>query len=174
VLFLAAAAFVLSYDVLRALALENGVNPRLAWLWPLTLDAFMLAASLAVLRGHLNGEGTWYAWALVFVFSAASVAFNVVHARNGFLSRAIFALPPAVVFLAFHLLMRMVERSVSRSQRDREREAALAERRRAAAERKANAPDPLPFKCGAPGCDRAFASQQALAGHQRAHNEREG
>jgi hypothetical protein len=51
VTFLAASAFVLSYDVLRQIAQENGVNPALACLWPLTLDAVMIAASLAVLRG---------------------------------------------------------------------------------------------------------------------------
>lgn len=105
VLFLAGAAFVLSYDALHALALDNQVKPGLAWLWPLTLDAVMIAASLAVLRASLNNEAKVYPWFLVGAFTVASIAFNVVHAPDVLLARAIFALPPAVVFLAFELLM---------------------------------------------------------------------
>ena len=102
-LFLAGAAFVLSYDTLRDLALGNGVKPGL--LWPLMLDAFMIAASLAVLRANLYAERSWYPWVLVGAFTLAPITFNVVHAVDALLPQAIAALPPAVVFLAFELLM---------------------------------------------------------------------
>lgn len=116
VLFLAAAAFVLSYDALLDLALANGIKPGLAWLWPLTLDAVMIAASLAVLRASLNNEGKLYQWSLVGAFTAASIAFNVVHAPATLLARAIFALPPLVVFLAFELLMKQTGEAVTKRQ----------------------------------------------------------
>lgn len=114
VLFLASAAFVLSYDALHALALEKGIKPGLAWLWPLTLDAFMISASLSVLRASLNDEGKVYPWALVGAFTVASIAFNVLHAPADLLARAIFALPPAVVFLSFELLMGQTAAAVKR------------------------------------------------------------
>lgn len=114
VLFLAGAAFVLSYDALHGLALDNGIKPSLAWLWPLTLDAFMIAASLAVLRASLNSEGKVYQWTLVGAFTLASIAFNVVHAPTTLLARSIFALPPLVVFLAFELLMKQTGAMVKR------------------------------------------------------------
>lgn len=115
VLFLAAAAFVLSYDALLGLALANGIKPGLAWLWPLTLDAVMIAASLAVLRASLNAEGKVYQWGLVGAFTGASIAFNVVHAPATLLARSIFALPPLVVFLGFELLMKQTGATVKRN-----------------------------------------------------------
>jgi hypothetical protein len=114
VLFLAGAAFILSYDALHALAQANGVKRDLAWLWPLTLDAFMIASSLAVLRASLNRERTWYPWILVGLFTLASIAFNVLHAPETWLARAVFALPPAVVFLSFELLMGQTGAAVKR------------------------------------------------------------
>lgn len=114
VLFLAGAAFVLSYDALYALALANGIRPSLSWLWPLTLDAFMIAASLAVLRASLNQERTAYPWLLVGAFTLASITFNAIHAPGNWLARAIFMLPPAVVFLSFELLMSQTKATVKR------------------------------------------------------------
>lgn len=132
VLFLAAAAFVLSYDALHRLAIEAGQPVTLAWLWPLSLDAMMVAASLSVLRNAMAGESARYAWALVAAFSVASIAFNVIHAGESWLARAVFALPPAVVFLSVELLsaqlwsnhrragasatLREIERAIARAQ----------------------------------------------------------
>ncbi len=115
VLFLAGAAFILSYEALRDLAEHNGITPALAWLWPLMLDAVMIAASLSVLRGNLYQERTWYPWALVGVFTLASIVFNVVHADATPIARAVALLPPAVVFLAFELLMAQVKATAKRS-----------------------------------------------------------
>jgi len=114
VAFLAGSAFVLSYDALYHLALANGITPGLAWLWPLTLDAVMIAASLAVLRNSLIAERTWYQWGLVGAFTLLSVTFNTVHAPGSWLARGIFALPPLVVFLAFELLVSQIKSAVRR------------------------------------------------------------
>jgi hypothetical protein len=114
VTFLAGAAFVLSYDALYRLALANGITPWLAWLWPLCLDAFMVSASLAVLRNSLVSERTWYQWILVGAFTILSVSFNAIHAPDTWLARAVFAIPPAVVFLAFELLVSQVKSAVKR------------------------------------------------------------
>jgi hypothetical protein len=115
VLFLAGAAFVLSYEALRDLAEHNGIRADLAWLWPLMLDAVMIAASLSVLRANLYAERSWYPWGLVGVFTLASIAFNVVHANATLTARAVALLPPAVVFLAFELLMGQIKATVKRS-----------------------------------------------------------
>ncbi|MBN1891037.1 MAG: DUF2637 domain-containing protein [Thermoflexales bacterium] len=113
--FLAASAFVLSYDALHQVALANGITPKLAWLWPLTLDAVMIAASLAVLRNSLNGERAVYAWMLVGVFTVLSITFNTLHAPDTWLARGVFALPPAVVFLSFELLVSQVKSAIKRA-----------------------------------------------------------
>lgn len=47
--FLAMGAFVLSFDALRDLALRAGVRESLAWLWPITVDATIGQATLALL-----------------------------------------------------------------------------------------------------------------------------
>lgn len=114
VLFLSASAFILSYDALYRLALANGITHSLAWLWPLCLDAFMVSASLAVLRNSLVSERTWYQWVLVGAFTILSISFNAIHAPSTWLARGIFALPPLVVFLAFELLVSQIKSAVSR------------------------------------------------------------
>ncbi len=115
VFFLAASAFVLSYDALYQVALANGITPKLAWLWPLTLDAVMIAASLAVLRNSLNGEQARYAWVLVGIFTVLSITFNTLHAPDTWLARGVFALPPAVVFLSFELFVSQVKSAIKRA-----------------------------------------------------------
>jgi len=114
VFFLAVSAFVLSYDALYRLALANGITPALAWLWPLCLDAFMVSASLAVLRNSLVSERTWYQWVLVGLFTILSISFNAIHAPDTWLARGIFALPPLVVFLSFELLVSQIRSAVRR------------------------------------------------------------
>ena len=114
IFFLAVSSFVLSYDALYRLALANGITPWLAWLWPLCLDAFMVSASLAVLRNSLVSERTWYQWVLVGIFTILSISFNAIHAPDTWLARSIFAIPPLVVFLAFELLVSQVKSAVRR------------------------------------------------------------
>jgi hypothetical protein len=114
VIFLALAAFVLSYDALRALAAVNGINHRLAYLWPLTLDGFIIVASLSVLRNSLLAERTLYAWLLIVGFSLASIGFNILHAPGNLTAQAIAAVPPLALLLSFELLMSQLKSEVRR------------------------------------------------------------
>jgi len=114
VLALAVAAFVLSYDALRGLAADNGVSLRLAWIWPFVIDGFLIVASLSVLRNGLLGERALYQWALVALFTAASIAFNIAHAPEDLLARVMGATPPVALALAFELLMGQVKSEVGR------------------------------------------------------------
>lgn len=54
-LLLAVAAFVLSFDALRDLAIRAGVREQLSWLWPIAVDATIAQATMALLS--LSGAG---------------------------------------------------------------------------------------------------------------------
>jgi hypothetical protein len=111
VLGIGAAAFLLSYDALHSLAVASGVRPRLARIWPGVLDGFIVVATLTVVAAKRARQPTWYPWALVALFSAASVAFNILHALDKYLTAArwvgplVFAMPPLALVLATHLLL---------------------------------------------------------------------
>jgi hypothetical protein len=111
VLGIGAAAFVLSYDALHSLALASGVRPGLARIWPGVLDGFIVVATLTVVAAKRASRPTWYPWTLVVLFSAASVAFNILHAIDqtlapvGWVAALVFAMPPVALVLATHLLL---------------------------------------------------------------------
>jgi Protein of unknown function (DUF2637) len=111
VLGIGAAAFLLSYDALHSLALASGVRPGLARIWPGVLDGFIVIATLTVVAAKRARQPTWYPWALVVLFAAASVAFNILHALDRYLVAArwvrplVFAMPPIALVLATHLLL---------------------------------------------------------------------
>jgi hypothetical protein len=111
VLGIGAAAFLLSYDALHSLAVASGVRPSLARIWPGVLDGFIVVATLTVVAAKRARQPTWYPWALVALFSAASVAFNILHALDRYLAAArwvgplVFAMPPLALVLATHLLL---------------------------------------------------------------------
>jgi hypothetical protein len=111
VLGIGAAAFLLSYDALHSLALASGVRPGLARIWPGVLDGFIVVATLTVVAAKRASRPTWYPWALVVLFSAASVAFNILHALDealaaaGWVAALVFAMPPVALVLATHLLL---------------------------------------------------------------------
>lgn len=46
--FLAAGAFVLSFEALRDLAVRNGIPEQLAWIWPMIIDVTIAQATLAL------------------------------------------------------------------------------------------------------------------------------
>jgi hypothetical protein len=111
VLGIGAAAFLLSYDALHSLALASGVRPGLARIWPGVLDGFIVIATLTVVTAKRARQPTWYPWGLVALFSAASVAFNILHALDRYLTAArwvrplVFAMPPVALVLTTHLLL---------------------------------------------------------------------
>lgn len=62
VALLAAAAFWLSFDALRHLAAQNGIEAGMAWLYPAIIDGAIIIFSLSVLQTSLNKEKATYPW----------------------------------------------------------------------------------------------------------------
>ena len=155
VLGIGAAAFLLSYDALHSLALASGVRPGLARIWPGVLDGFIVVATLTVVAAKRASRPTWYPWALVVLFSAASVAFNILHAvdqaltRAGWVAALVFAMPPVALVLATHLLL---QQGVWRRQHARAATAAgeATARRWNSAERRRDGRDPQPRGLASP------------------------
>jgi hypothetical protein len=108
VVLLALGSFVLSYDALHQLAVDNHVPRPLAWIWPLIVDGFIITASLAVLHATLTSRPATYPWLLVLAFSGTSVVFNVLHAPPTVVARLVAAIPPLTLVLSFELLMRQL------------------------------------------------------------------
>lgn len=109
VLFLAASGFWLSFDALTALAIEVGIEPERAWLYPAIIDGAVIIFSLNVLRTNLAQEKPTYAWVLVSVFTLLSIVLNVIHAEQHVLARVFGAIPPIALFLSFELLMSQIK-----------------------------------------------------------------
>jgi hypothetical protein len=110
VLVLGGAAFVLSYDTLYRLALRIGFPDRLAWLWPLIIDGFIVYASDEALHRARTCK-RWqaaYAWLLVLCATGGSAAFQVATAPPTTLSRIGHAVPPVALLLAFEIRRRRV------------------------------------------------------------------
>ena len=111
---LAIAAFALSFDALRNLAITTGAipNPEQAWLFPVLLDGGVVVFSLAALRASLTGSDRRWYMTLVVVVTLLSVAFNVAHATRGILSSVMAGMPPLLLFMAFESLMRQIQDSL--------------------------------------------------------------
>src|SRR5215831_6740057 len=130
VVLLAAAAFVLSYPGIHSVALQAGVSPKLAKLYPVIFDAMLVIAGAAALA--LRGAGWWartYAWVSLVVLLAAVATGDAVHAMGTALpaqpTRAAVAITPWVlVLLAFGLLLAMLRHF--RKTRAQARRAAVA------------------------------------------------
>jgi hypothetical protein len=109
VLAIAALAYVVSFEAIRAFAVETAAFPaELAWSAPLLVDSFTTAASLVILWRYLRGDSwraPWYAWSLVALATAVSVALNVAHAPERLAAQLFAALPPVALLGALELLM---------------------------------------------------------------------
>jgi hypothetical protein len=109
VLAIAALAYVVSFEAMRAFAVETAAfPPELAWSAPLLVDSFTTAASLVILWRYLRGDAwrdPWYAWTLVGAATAVSVALNVAHAPDRLAAQLFAALPPVALLGALELLM---------------------------------------------------------------------
>jgi len=81
-LFLAALAFTLSFDALRALAIEIGVHPSRAWMAPVAIDVAQAAATAGYVIFRVSGNYNYarvYCMALAIVTVALSVVGNAYH-----------------------------------------------------------------------------------------------
>ncbi|NUS74907.1 MAG: DUF2637 domain-containing protein [Streptomyces sp.] len=114
---LTAAAFWLSYAHLAEVALAHGMEDKVvrAWAWPATLDLFIVAGELLMLRAALAGEVDGWAIGLTVVGSGSSIALNVagVGAAAGTLDYVVAAVPPTAALLAFGALMRQIHQALA-------------------------------------------------------------
>jgi len=120
VILLAAAAFVLSYSGIHAVALSAGVSPRLARLYPLIFDAMLVVACSAVLALRTAGlPSRCYAWLSLLTLLAAVAAADAVNAIGTKLphrptAAVIAVIPWALVLIGFGLLLTMLRHARKR------------------------------------------------------------
>jgi len=120
VILLAAAAFVLSYSGIHAVALSAGVSPRLARLYPLIFDAMLVVACSAVLALRTAGlPSRCYAWLSLLTLLAAVAAADAVNAIGTKLphrpaAAVIAVIPWALVLSGFGLLLTMLRHARKR------------------------------------------------------------
>lgn len=87
-------AGILSWEGLHRLALDAGINPRLAWGVPLVIDGTVVAGLLGTLAGTLSGTGIRYPLALVMLGASASVAGNIAAAPATTVGRTVAVAAP--------------------------------------------------------------------------------
>ncbi|MGI5393662.1 MULTISPECIES: DUF2637 domain-containing protein [Streptomyces] len=120
-------AFWLSYAHLADVAGQHGLGatPIRRWAWPATLDAFIVAGELLMLRAALRRTTDPWAIAVTAAGSVGSIALNVagVSGVNGtgdarsvpLLDYVVAAVPPAAAMVAFGVLMRQIHQLVALS-----------------------------------------------------------
>ncbi|WP_326670776.1 DUF2637 domain-containing protein [Streptomyces sp. NBC_01257] len=121
---LTAGAFWLSYAHLADVAGQHGLGASRIrrWAWPATLDAFIVAGELLMLRAALRRDTDPWAIAVTAAGSVGSIALNVAgvsgtdNARSApFLDYVVAAVPPAAAMVAFGVLMRQIHQLVAPS-----------------------------------------------------------
>lgn len=119
---IAVGAFVLSFASLTDLAARSGINPNLAWIWPIIVDGLIVAATVAIVALAGHGRKTLaYPWALLGLGAVVSTAANAVHAIvsvhqvNGgvppVVSAIMAAMPPVVLLAITHLTVLLVQKA---------------------------------------------------------------
>ncbi|MFD7482524.1 DUF2637 domain-containing protein [Streptomyces mirabilis] len=122
IIALTAGGFWLSYAHLAEVAGQHGLkgSPVRQWAWPATLDAFIVAGELLMLRAGLRRVPDWWAIGLTATGSVGSIALNVAGvSRTGnaadvpLLDYVVAAVPPTAALLAFGVLMRQIHQLVA-------------------------------------------------------------
>lgn len=121
VLVLVVFAFILSFDAIERLAVDMGIDGRIAGLLPLMIDGTIFVASLQYIRAVMYGEDYKFSVFLIVMGSLFSVAFNLGHsfidagvpvwAMNGLVHLAV----PLFLALVIHQLTEQVKSVVTRS-----------------------------------------------------------
>lgn len=118
---LTAGGFWLSYAHLAQVAGQHGLknSPIRQWAWPATLDAFIVAGELLMLRAGLRQVTDLWAIAVTAIGSGGSIALNVAGVSGTgnpgtvpVLDYVVAAVPPAAAMVAFGVLMRQVHQLV--------------------------------------------------------------
>ena len=104
VMLVALAAFLFSYTGIRQIALQAGVSPGLARLYPLMFDAMLIVTCSAVLATRTAGWGTKsYVWVCLMLVVAAVAVGDALYATGihltGQAARATIAVVPWVLLL---------------------------------------------------------------------------
>ncbi|ORT54725.1 DUF2637 domain-containing protein [Streptomyces sp. CB03238] len=114
--------FWLSYAHLAEVAGQHGLgrSPARQWAWPATLDAFIVAGELLMLRAGLRRVTDGWAIALTATGSVGSIALNVAGVYGTrqadtvpLLDYVVAAVPPTAALLAFGVLMRQIHQLVA-------------------------------------------------------------
>ncbi|MFI5744383.1 DUF2637 domain-containing protein [Streptomyces sp. NPDC051644] len=123
IIALTAGGFWLSYAHLAQVAGQHGLgnSPVRQWAWPATLDAFIVAGELLMLRAGLRRMTDGWAIALTATGSTGSIALNVAGVSGTgsastvpLLDYVVAAVPPTAALLAFGVLMRQIHQLVDR------------------------------------------------------------
>jgi hypothetical protein len=114
VLVLAAAAFVLSYSGIHAVAQQAGISATLARGYPVIFDALLVIACAAVLslRGA-GGVSRFYAWLSLVVLLGATAGADALHSTGTVVPHRTAALVAAIIpwillLIGFGLLLAML------------------------------------------------------------------
>jgi hypothetical protein len=75
-------------------------------MWPICLDAFLILASIYILRADMKGESTLIGWITLITFTGVSVIFNIQRSSS-IISMATHAVPPVSLCVSLELLMQM-------------------------------------------------------------------
>jgi hypothetical protein len=130
---LAGAVFCVSYASLFELALQSGISPGVAWIWPLSLDGLMVLSSLVRIRYSMEGKTHKMGTYVLGAATLASIVLNVAHAPGNPISQIVFGIPPMVLFLSAEMTMGMIQDIVKTRSR------ATAAKKRAARKKAASA-----------------------------------
>lgn len=134
VIIIAVSAFALSFDALQQLALQHGVSPKLAWMFPVSLDLAILVYSLASILRRWQGLCAKMEISFVIVSTVISVVLNTCSSSdnvtlNMVLNFVVHALPPLFMAAAIEAATRLISAPVEiRSARSKK--GAVTRRRR--------------------------------------------
>ncbi|MCX2923178.1 MULTISPECIES: DUF2637 domain-containing protein [Streptomyces] len=166
---LTAGAFWLSYAHLADVAGQHGLGatPIRRWAWPATLDAFIVAGELLMLRAALRRITDPWAIAVTAAGSVGSIALNVAgvsgtdNARSvPLLDYVVAAVPPAAAMVAFGVLMRQIHQLVASPGDSSDRGSVQAQKRSVGDIGHSHRPDAAPDGSPASGDERTEPAAQ--------------
>ncbi|MFF2135330.1 DUF2637 domain-containing protein [Streptomyces sp. NPDC058193] len=166
---LTAGAFWLSYAHLADVAGHHGLgaSPIRRWAWPATLDAFVIAGELLMLRAALRRVTDPWAIAVTAAGSVSSIALNVAGVSGTgnvgtvpFLDYVVAAVPPAAAMVAFGVLMRQIHQLVALSDEDSDTGSVQAQERPVGGFSHSHRPDAAPDGAQAPSDERTEPAPQ--------------
>lgn len=118
---IAVCAFVLSYNSLVGLAIENGIDSMVAPLFPLTIDGLIIASAIGRLKYSLEGEPYLIGTCVMGFATVTSVGLNIAHADTTLLSQIVFSVPPIVLFVGSEMVLGMIQKHIEKTCKKRVR-----------------------------------------------------